>query len=351
MKFKPDWEEAKARLSALWNGKQLDRACVAVTAPVSGPPWPVPASAEAKWLDPAYVTQEALTALGSQWWGGEAVPSHLIMGGWVVHFGAAPRFSERTIWFDPFSDISFDRPPCFRLKDSDPWVRRHEAVYRSVAQAAGWDDFLLGQPCLLPASDILSACLGTERFLEALVLEPEWVEQALRQMSAALLAEKRRLRKRVEPIHAFWYGVAGWMPFWAPNPFLCTQSDVSCMMSPEHFERFVMPELLAIAEEYGAIWYHLDGREARHHLPRLLSLPTLRVLQYTPSPNEPPNGVAHLEFYRTVQAAGRILHLNVMPDQVIPLVKELDRAFLMLQTRVNTVAEGEALLKRVERLS
>jgi hypothetical protein len=47
------------------------------------------------------------------------------------------------------------------------------------------------------------------------------------------------------------------------------------------------------AEAYGALWYHLDGGDARQHLPRLLSLPYLRVVQYTPAPCEPPNGPGH----------------------------------------------------------
>ena len=57
------------------------------------------------------------------------------------------------------------------------------------------------------------------------------------------------------------------------------------------FEQFIVPELEICGEEDGAIWYHLDGRDARHHLPRLLSLPTLRVVQYVPTPGEPVLGV------------------------------------------------------------
>lgn len=355
MKYKPDWDEAKARLTALWEGRTLDRACLSVTAP-SGAKVAVapPKDDESRWLDPGYVVPAALAAVQNQWWGGESIPSYLVMGGWMESFGARPHFAPNTIWFDPVEGVDFDSPPAFRIDlDRQPWTRRHETVYEAVADAAGWDDFLLGQPCILPASDVLAAHLGNSLYLEAMALHPDWVDAALRQMTAELMAAKRRLKERVERKHAFWYGNAGWMTFWAPEPYFATQSDVSCMISPEMFERFVVPELETMGRERGGMWYHLDGRDAKQHLPRLLSLPFMRVIQYVAVPSEPPNGMGQLELYRTIQAAGRIVHVVVAPDQVAPLMNALDPALLLLQTWAKTPEEGKALLdslpKRVRR--
>jgi len=136
------------------------------------------------------------------------------------------------------------------------------------------------------------------------------------------------------------------MPYWVPEPFNATQSDVSCMLSPELFDRFMLPELEVYGREYGALWYHLDGGDARQHLPRLLSLPYLRVLQYTPAPGEPPNGPGHLEMYRQVQSAGKILHLQLPRENIEPLVRELDPALLMLDTWCPSRDEGERLLQQ-----
>jgi hypothetical protein len=350
MKFKPDWDEARERLTRLWEGLILDRACLSVTAPNGRHrPAPVPRDAESKWLDPEYVIQAGLTAMGNQWWGGESIPSFLIMSGWMANFGAKPHFSEHTIWFDPVGDVDFDSPPAFKIDPANPWLQRFEALYDKAAETAGRDDFLIGQPCILPASDVLAAHLGNERYLEAMAIHPDWVAAALRQMTAGLLAERNRLRDRIVKKHAFWYGNAGWMPFWAPTPYFATQSDVSCMISPDMFERFVVPELEAIGREAGAMWYHLDGRDAKQHLPRLLALPFMRVIQYVAVPNEPPNGMGQLDLYRTIQAAGRIVHVVVSPDQVLPLMKALDPALLMLQTWAKSPEEGQQLLEALPR--
>jgi hypothetical protein len=266
------------------------------------------------------------------------------MAGWVLCLGGTPRFDVPTIWFDTQS-VDFSRPSPFRYDDEDVWVQAHAKLYEAVADFAGQDDFLVGKPCTLPANDLLSMLMGTSSFLVGLIDHPGWMRQAIITGGREQLRMRQCLRDRIRGKHEFWYGNAGWMPFWAPEPFVSTQSDVSCMLSPDMFERFVVPELDICAEEHGALWYHLDGGDARHHLPRLLSLPYLRVVQYVPAPSEPPNGPGHLDLYREIQAAGKIVHIQVSKGNVEPLLRDLDPARLMLQTECSDVAEGEALLE------
>ena len=132
------------------------------------------------------------------------------------------------------------------------------------------------------------------------------------------------------------------MLFWAPVPYGWTQSDVSGMLSPELFEQFVIPELNLHGQSYGALWYHPDSSDALHHLPRLLSLAYICVIQYVPRSNEPPNGVAHLRMYRQIQEAGRIVHIQVTKDQIEPLCRALDLRQLVLEVSWRWESRGEA---------
>jgi len=354
MKYKPDWEDAMIRLSALWNGQPTDRPCIAVIAPSDRAPAaslesaPAPATPEERWLAPECVVPQAVATISSQWWGGEAAPSFLLMAGWVVSIGGKPRFDHGTIWFEQ-QKPDFDRPPPFRHDPQDNFVRRFEKLYVALADAAGWDDFMVGSPCLLPANDLISMHMGPENFLVALMDEPEWMLDAITTGAAELIRARRHFRTLVEKRHRFWYGNAGWMPFWAPEPFAGLQSDVSCMISPELFDRFVVPEIELWSREIGAVWYHLDGGDARQHLPRLLSLACVRVIQYTPAPSEPPNGPAHMEFYRRIQEAGKIVHIQLDASNVEPLCRELDPSRLMLHVACRNPSEGRELLASARR--
>ena len=350
MKYKPDWEDARKRLTALWNHEIIDRPCIAVTAPngrsVARPP--APATPWQKWLDPDWVLGDMAARLESTWWGGEVLPSYLLMGGWTLCLGGTPRLEMRTIWFETIA-VDFSTPPPFRYKNDDIWVEAHTRLYDAAADLAGKDDFSLGRPCALPANDILSMIMGAEAFLLGLKDHPEWMRDALVTAAREQCRVRLDLRSLIQDRHDFWYTNGGFMPFWAPEPFFSTQSDVSCMLSPEMFQKFIVPEFEILAEAFGSMWFHLDGRDAIHHLPLLLSLPYLRVMQYTPTPNEPPNGPGHLALYREIQAAGKIVHITASRECVEPLLRDLDPARLMLQTTCDSVAEGEALLEAAKR--
>ena len=299
-------------------------------------------------MDPDWVSRHALSVLENTWWGGEAVASYLIMAGWVASLGGRPHFDYNTIWFDPFP-VDFSQPSPFRYRTSDPWVQKFTRLYETMADVAGKDDFLVGAPAILPANDLLSMHLGTQNFLMALMDHPAWMRQAIEDGARDIVLARKGLRDLIKDRHDFWYGNGGWMPFWAPQPYIGTQSDVSCMLSTDHYEQFVVPEL-DVYGAVGAVWYHLDGGDARQHLPRLLSLPYLRVVQYTPTPTEPPNGAAHLAMYRQIQKAGRIVHIQVGKDQVEPLCRGLDPRFLMMDVSgCVTPDEGRELLAAARR--
>ncbi len=354
MRYKPDWPEAQRRLTALWHGERLDRPCISIRAPqpVSDPtPVPEPADEEGRWLDPAYRTALARNHIENTWWGGEAIPSSLLMANWVLCLGGTPRFSPDTIWFDT-QPVDFSKPAPFRHDPQSDWTRKHRRLLMAMCELAGHDDFLMGKSGGLPANDLLSMLMGTETFLYALIDHPDWMAEAILTGAQDQLAVQRELQAMIrESGHQFWYGNAGWMPFWAPEPFNSTQSDVSCMLSPAMFDRFVLPELELYGTEHNALWYHLDGGDAKQHLPRLLDLPFLRVLQYVPAPFEPPNGPGHLDMYRAAQAAGKIVHIDVPLQYVEPLVHALDPARLILQTWVPSRSEGERLLEQCVRWS
>lgn len=349
MRYKADWSEAQRRLTALWHRERLDRPCVAVRAPQpveNAPLVQEPVDDEARWLDPIYRMAVARRELENTWWGGEAVPSCLQLAGWVICLGGAPRFARETIWFET-RQVDFDQPSPFQHEMDSEWLHKYRTLLHVLCTAAGRDDFLIGQPCILPACDLLAMHMGTEAFLLALTDHPEWMAAAILTGARDQLRACQDLQALVRACgHEYWYGNAGWMAFWAPEPYIGTQSDVSCMLSPEMFDRFVVPELDVYGEEFGALWYHLDGGNARQHLPRLLSLPYLRVIQYVPAPCEPPNGPDHLEMYRCIQSAGRIVHIELPWQHVEPLVRELDPALLMLDTWCPSREEGEQLLAR-----
>jgi len=75
-----------------------------------------------------------------------------------------------------------------------------------------------------------------------------------------------------------------------------------------------------------------------------LSLPYIKVIQFTPEAGTPHNGPAYLDLYRKIQAAGKIVHIQLPAENVEPLCKALDPALLMMQTGCQSVREADELL-------
>lgn len=345
MKYKPNWSQAQERLTALWNHQFIDRPCIAVTAPNGMErPWPTLKKPEDRWLDPEYIVQSALTSFETTYYGGESIPSAFNMSLWASNtYGATPHFPAETIWFEPIQ-VDWDHPPTFDLNWDDPYFHKCMAIHEALLKAAGKDNFLVGQCGGMPATDMLAFVIGTENVLLSMAERPEWTRQAILKLASNWIALNRRFFEVSKRTNDFWYGIPGWMPFWMPELFISTQSDISCMISAEMYDRFIVPELELSARAFNNIWYHLDGQSAFQHLPRLLSLPYMKVIQFTPEAGTPPNGPAHLEFYKKIQAAGRIVHIQLPAENIEPLCKALDPALLMMETNCQSIREADELL-------
>lgn len=350
MDYKTHWPETKERWTTLWEGRHLGRPCITVQAPNGKPNRaPEPKSGEERWLDPDFNVRLMQAAFESTYYGGEAYPSHLLMAGWTTQsYGTTPHFPLNTIWFDPIP-VDWEHPPSFDLDWESPWYRKVLALHRAVLAAAGRDRFVVGQACVMPANDILALVIGAETLLYAMADRPEWTRTAILKLADNWIRLIRHFHDLARASHEFWYGNAGWMPFWAPEPYVSTQSDISCMISTSMFDEFIVPELDLIGQAFRNVWYHLDGQSAFRHLPRLLSLPYLKVIQFVPEAGTPPNGPAHLDLYRKIQAAGKIVHIQVPSDNVEALCRALDPARLCIDTRCDSGREADALLANAER--
>jgi hypothetical protein len=345
MQYKTNWPEAKERWTALWEGRYLERPCITVTAPNGVQrAWPSPVSGEQKWLDPDFFIRSLRAELESTYYGGEAFPSKLIMAGWVTNtYGATPHFPMDTIWFEPIG-VDWNSPPSFPLDLESPWLKKVLTIYEAVLNVAGYDKFMVGSMGGMPANDMLAFIIGPEQVLLGMAEHPDWISQAIGQLTVNWVTLIKYFQQLAQPRHAFWYGNTGWMPFWAPEQFIATQSDLSCMISPAMYDKFILPELDLIGREFKHVWYHLDGQSAWQHLDRLCSLPYIKVIQFTPMSGTEPNGPAYLDFYRRIQAAGKIVHIQLPSENVAPLVKALDPARVCYDTNCSNAAAADALL-------
>ena len=345
LRCKPDWPRAAARWIAFWDRQATDRPCLDVKAP-SGrdvAPVPAPENLEERWTDAEYVSRSWVGTLEGTYFGGEAVPSaSFIMAGWTLGCGVDITFAETTI-YHPVIIRSIHEPVKWRGGADDPWRGKlAKLLNRLLDLAAG--RFFASYTCQVPANDVLYLMRGSGDFLEDLATDGEACRQRLLEILPRWLEDFEFVRRVVDgrqPHDHVW----SWPGLWSPQFVMTTQSDMSCMISEAMFERYVVAELDVLGERYERLWYHVDGSGAKRHVKRLLERPYIKAIQYVPEGDIVPNGPAHMELYRQVQAAGRCLDLHVSrKENVEYLIRHLRPEGLVIRTGVGSIAEAEELL-------
>ncbi len=349
MRFKEDWDEARGRLEAWWAGERLDRALLQVTAPRPGERrLPRPASLRQRWIDPDYVVAAAEEQMRLTYYGGEALPifwPNLGPDAFAAYLGCELHLAEDTTWSQPMLGDWRDLDRVRLDPDGAWWQATLRLLQAAEASLAG--DCLFGLTDLHGGGDALAALRGPQVLALDLVDHPGEVKAAMALVEAAwfqVYEAQLALTRRSSP------GSTTWLGLWSPGRWYPVSCDFICMVSGAMFREFFLPELLAEIDYLDHSLFHLDGPGAIRHLDTLLAVEKLGGIQWVPGPMPRPM-LPWLPMLKRIQAAGKRLHITVVPEEVEPLLRELAPEGLCLETQVGSPEEAEDLLRLATRLA
>ncbi len=351
MLFKPDWLETKQRLTEFWNGKYIGRSCAAIYAPDPKPdiklPEP-PLSDEDIYLNSDWYLKNLEYKFSTTAHIGEALPSDSVMAGYTISYGAKVIFSPRTVWIESVSNPDIENENIFEFYWDSEEMKKFLSFYTKFVQA-GSGKFLIGQPAILPGNDFLSMFMGFEKFLIGFVDKPAEMKLAIIKLAKNWILIHKKLAE-IYTKYQDGYGIC-WLGLWCPYPFVSTQSDISCMLSKEIFEEFIVPEIEMVGRELGPVVYHLDGPGALHHLDRLCKIPEIRMIQWVPGVGSSYSVNEWLWLYKKIQDSGKIVMAYVMSDEVEYFIKKLDAKLSYIVCWCKTKKDAENLLISIEKWS
>jgi 5-methyltetrahydrofolate--homocysteine methyltransferase len=117
-------------------------------------------------------------------------------------------------------------------------------------------------------------------------------------------------------------GTSSWAPMWAPGKMYILQSDFSYMISPEMFERFVLPDLRQCCDYLDYSFYHLDGRGQIPHLDLILDIENLDGVQWIPGEGsgEPQD---YIDLLKKIIDAEKLCQVYVTPEGAIKIKQQI----------------------------
>ncbi len=340
--YKPDWVKAQMRWDAFWELEPTDRPCLNIRVPrTDGREVILPElrSSEDRWFNPEYVLAQSLKYLEGNYLCGEMPPAApYFMAGTAMGCGNNLEFHEGGISICPSMD-SMDQPLGWHPGPDDPWRLKVEIVCRRLLdKAAG--RFIVPCPAQFEHIDLLNMLRGNSEMLLDMATEPGQCIARLHEMRMPSYENSIYIQRMLDSRQGD-VGYLSWTNIWGRKFFKCVQADAAAMISPEMFDNFVLPELNWQGEHFGRLHYHTCGY--KQHLVSCLSCPYIRVIQYSPNPKEPPNGPAHLDFYRRVQQSGKCLDIDAGPENVEFLIRHLRPEGLAISTSAGSNAEAGEL--------
>ncbi|HJN15833.1 MAG TPA: hypothetical protein QGH10_10095 [Armatimonadota bacterium] len=326
--YREDMDAARERLTEWWNGGDIGRPVILLSAPRDKPIEDIPALAEPEgWtgqystVDYGYRVNLAARQCIHYHYLGEATPfvsPDLAPNCLALYMGCQGVEMPDTVWCEPFMDdpdeARFDLDP-----DNFYWQFSTRLGAEEVEM--GKDKFLVQFPDLIEGLDTLAAMRGTDNLLLDVIERPDWVQDCLRQITDRYFYCYDILydmfRDEVGGTH-FWA--------WAPGRMAKFQCDFSAMIGPDMFGEFMVPVLNEMCDRVGYSMYHWDGPGAIAHHDHLLSIPGLDMLQWTPGAGvEAADHEKWWPLYHKTVDAGKKVHAGYVPS--VERLEELKREF------------------------
>jgi 5-methyltetrahydrofolate--homocysteine methyltransferase len=349
-----DWARIERDTMAWWEG-ELDRPLVYLTStdPVSAR-WPYsyltnfPLDMPAEKIVDLYEPFLAAThyyADAFPWWWINLGPG--IAAGFLgSQVGSVSEPSE-TVWFSPakpvpIQDLRFEYDP------DNIWWKRVKALTSAFVERYG-DMLQVSHTDLGGNLDILASFRDTQGLLFDVLDAPEEVDRLVAEITALWLRYYDELDDMIRPKCR---GTSSWAPIWTTGKTYMLQSDFCYMISPEMFERFVLPDLTACCDHLTHGFYHLDGKGEIPHLDMLLSIQRLRGIQWIPGDGQPTPD-QWLPLLQRIRQGGKLCQVFVTPEGALHIAKNLGgKGFLLViqdySNRFQNPEVVEAFLKELD---
>ncbi|MCL2363726.1 MAG: hypothetical protein FWC71_03580 [Defluviitaleaceae bacterium] len=348
-----DWNHIRKRHADFWNGELTDSCLLSVYAPREGAlrqSFPMPQNKEERmrwWLDAEQVIARFRAQASAMYYAGDAFPilncnvGPACIAGFFA--GSIPRF-EDSIWYehtlDDYADLIFD-PNSLMYKT----VFANAKIFANDANG----DYVVGTPDISSAADAISHLRGPGNFLLDFVDRPDKLKRAIN-IALDVWEKTSTLLQDMLAKANFGGSSIAWLNTWAPGFMGQLQSDCSVMVSPDMFEAFLLRELTVQASKLEYSLYHLDGEEQIRHLPYILAIPELDVVQWTNVASRR-TATSFIPQLQQIQAAGKGVLTGCTPAELPILLESLNARNLYLRVWANEEDEADAIVEIAKKLS
>lgn len=344
-----NFDEIKQTYTDFWNHANHKRPLMYVVAPVN-PNLEKPAfggTLKERWFSPEYQIAAARARMNNTYYKGESYPyigpdlGPDILGAML---GCNIEFGETTSWAVHCVE-DWETVPPFKLDTQNPWFKAIENLVDAFVEDARQGDYLIGIPDFHPGMDALVSLRGPQDLCYDLYDTPELV---LQKNDEILPVYQQVFDIFYRKVSKYQPGTTHWMNAWHPQKYYNVSCDFMGMLSHEMFDEFVKDEIIRESKMYDACMFHLDGPDASKHLDALLAVDSINGIQWQYGAGDT-TAKDWIPMMQKIQQAGKNIIVDIVYDDIEPLLKNLAPEGLMLNAYCNSPQEADAVMEKVNK--
>lgn len=348
---KDNWTQTQQKYLEFWARENHDRPLISVTAPKDGYVKKVikaPDKLADRWTCTEYVIKRSRENFEATFFGGESYPMvypNLGPDIFGAILGCDLEFGEDTSWANHFVTDWDEVVGKFVFNPESKWWEKIKEMTEAIVEDARQGDYFVGLTDLHPGMDGLVSLRGPENVCLDLIDNPDAVKKA----TVEIFSIYRKVLDELYSITIkYQKGSTHWMGVWHPGKWYSTSCDFICMISGEMFSEFVLSEIKDELKLLDASIFHLDGPGALKHLDALLELPDLNGIQWVYGAGRPT--ASHwIPVLKKIQDAGKLIHVDIVPEEIDILLEELKPEGVMYNTRCKSEQDARDLLVKTEK--
>ena len=245
----------------------------------------------------------------------------------AAFLGAIPESDRNTVWFHPPKNKVPIEELHFKYDENNLWLQRIKEIYREGVKKWG-DSVCMSMTDIGGGMDILASFLTTEGLLFEVIDNPGEVLRLCREITDLWLKFFEELGEIIKGQRVF----SDWSSMLSEKPGYMLQCDFCYMISPQMFNDFVYEDLQKISGKLENAFYHLDGIGELPHLDSLLTIDSIKGIQWIPGDGEPEKR-DWSDLYRKISASGKKImagyRMDRYLDEILKVINKPDELIKM----------------------
>ncbi|MBI1335439.1 MAG: hypothetical protein GC164_00580 [Phycisphaera sp.] len=305
----PEFDRVLERFEAWWNRQIIDRPLVSIGVQPIRPPASMTehhGSLRERWMDAEYQIESVRREFESGIYLAETLPVYMPNLGPEVCatvFGCGLEFGQHTSWSKPIVENIREVMNLKPDLENAYWQTLRRMTRLSLE--AGRGRWLTAMTDLHTNGDLLASLRDPQELCIDIMDDPEGVRLACEHVTGSFATMYEDLGL---PIATAGQPSTGWTPVLHNGRMYIVSCDFICMISPDAFERTILPSIVQEMRYLDRSLFHLDGPGALKHLDALLACEELDALQWVYGAG---GGRASdwIEVYRKAQGKGKALQV------------------------------------------